>query len=143
MKNDQLLLSVIEGRPDAPIRIALSFVHPRERIDIPVRDVLMIEAFAEETFFFPELQASKTYPFAHVRLDFKPHVRASIYRLTTKIMEEVLEIVAAGEVICRPVVREPLGIRNGLKIGVYDFEDAKKIAAKLREGWVIPGLRVV
>jgi hypothetical protein len=136
-------LSVIEGRPDAPARIAFSLVHPSGRIDIPVRDVLRIEAFAEQTFFFPEIQASKTFPLAHVRLDLKPDIRARIYRLTSKIVEEELAIVVAGDVICRPVVREPLGIQQGFDISVWDLDEAEELARKLREGWVIPDLRVV
>jgi preprotein translocase subunit SecD len=143
MTGGRPVLSVIEGRPDAPVRIALSLVHPRERIDIPVKDVLRIEAKAEQTFFFPELKASKTHPRAHVRLEFKPDIRARIYRLTSQIVEEELQVVVAGEVVTRPIVREPLGIREGFSISAFDLEEAKALERKLREGWIIPDLHVV
>jgi preprotein translocase subunit SecD len=142
MNGRRPVLSVIEGRPDAPVRIALSLVHSRERIDIPVKDVLKIEADVEQTFL-PELKASKTNPRAHVRLEFKPDIRARIYRLTSQIVEEELQVVVAGEVVTRPTVREPLGIREGFSISAFDLEEAKALEGKLREGWVIPDLRVV
>jgi hypothetical protein len=100
MKSQRPPFSVIEGRPDAPVRIALSLVHRRERIDIPVRDVLEIEVLGEETFYFPEIRASKSYPFAHVKVTLKPDVRARLHRLTRAIVGEPLEIVVGGEAIC-------------------------------------------
>jgi preprotein translocase subunit SecD len=142
MNGRRPVLSVVEGRPDAPVRIALSLVHPRERIDIPVKDVLKIEANAEQTFL-PELKASKINPRAHVRLEFKPDIRARIYRLTSQIVGEELQVVVAGEVVTRPIVREPLGIREGFSISAFDLEEAKALERKLREGWIIPDLRVV
>jgi len=135
--------SVIEGHPDAPVRIAISLVHRRERIDIPVRDVLKIEALGEETFYFPEIRASKTYPFARIKLTFKPDVRARLYRLTRDIVGEPLEIVVAGEAICCPVVREPLGIQEAFNIHVNDLDEANEIVTKLRKEWIIPDLRIV
>jgi preprotein translocase subunit SecD len=136
-------LSVIDGRPDAPARIALSLVHPRGRIDIPVKDVLKIEALAEETFFFGDTQTSKTFQAPHVRLEFKPHIRARIFRLTSQIVGEEFPIIVAGEVICRPVVREPLGLHDWFNIRVSGLEQARDLAAKLREGWINPDLKVV
>jgi preprotein translocase subunit SecD len=134
---------VIQGRPDAPIRIALSLVHSSERIDIPVRDILRIEALAEQTFFFSDTRTSKTYQMPHVEVAFKPQARANIYKLTSRIIDEPLDIVVAKKVISRPVVREALGMQEAFNISVYDMEQAEEIAAKLRKGWVIPNLRVV
>jgi hypothetical protein len=141
MESQRPTFSVIEGRPDAPIRIALSLVHRRERIDIPVRDVLQIDTRADETFYFPELRASRTYPCAHVKLTLKPDVRGRLYRLTRDIVGDPLEILVAGEVISSPIVREPLGIQESFNIHVFDFAEAKEIAEKLRKGWINGGLR--
>jgi hypothetical protein len=138
---DKPRLSVIEGGTDVRPRIALSLVHPRERIDIPVKDLLEVEALAEETFFVPEIKAFKTYEFAHVRLDLRAEICGRIYRLTSRIIDEPLDIVVAGEAICSPIVREPLW--SGLRIHLFDFAEAKAIAAKIRKGWVIPDLRIV
>ncbi len=132
---------MIEGQAEARTRIALSLVHPRERIDIPVKDVLAIEALAEVTYFCPETQVFKTYESASVRLDFNPGISARIYRLTSCIIEQPLDVVVAGEMICSPIVREPLS--SGFRIHLFDFADAKAFAAKIRKGWVIPDLRIV
>lgn len=137
------VISAIEGRRNAPVRIALSLVHPRERIDIPVRDVLKIQALAQQTLFFPDRWTSKTYQMPHVRLEFSPHVGARIHRLTSQIVEEELPIEVACKVVCRPIVREPHGLWDKFCIGVHDMDDANALAAKLREGWIMPDLRVV
>ncbi len=133
--NGRPAFSVIEGRADAPVRIALSLVHPRGRVDIPPSDVLEIEAKAEQTFFFSDTWTLKTYPWPHVRLSFTPRIGTLIHRLTTQIVGEPLDIVVAGKVVISPVMREPRGLRESLSIGFYDLEDAQKLAAKLREGW--------
>jgi preprotein translocase subunit SecD len=135
--------SVIDGRPDAPLRIALSLVHPRGRIDIPVKDVLKIETRAEETSFSADAQTSKTDAAPHVRLEFTAEIRARIHRLTSQIVDDELAIVVAGHVICRPLVREPLDVHGWFNIRVHDLEQARDLAAKLREGWINPDLKVV
>lgn len=140
---DRPRLSVIEGRAEARPRIALSLVHPRERIDIPVKDVLEIEALADQTFFFPEIQAFKSYECANVRLSFSPEIGRRIYRLTSGIVGEPLDCVVDGDVICSPVVREPLGVSESFSLRVHDFAVAQEIAAKIHKGWVIPDLRIV
>jgi preprotein translocase subunit SecD len=127
-------LSVIEGRADAPVRIALSLVHPRGRVDIPPDEVLEIEAKAEQTFFFSDTWTSKTYPMPHVHLSFTPRIGTLIHRLTSQIVGEPLDIVVAGKVIISPVIREPHGLRESMCIGFCDLEDAIELAAKLCEG---------
>ena len=133
--NGRPAFSVIEGRADAPGRIALSLVHPRGRVDIPPGEVLEIEAKAEQTFFFSDTWTSKTYPLPHVRLSFTPRIGTLIHRLTSQIVGEPLDIVIAGKVVISPVMHEPGGLRESMSIGFCDLEDAQKLAAKLREGW--------
>jgi len=135
--------SAIDGRPDAPERIALSLVHPRGRIDIPVKDVLKIETRAGETAFSADTRTSQTAAAPHVRLEFTAEIRARIHRLTAQIAGDELAIVVAGREICRPVVREPLGLHGWFNIRVHDLEQARDLTAKLREGWINPDLRVV
>lgn len=125
------------------MRIALSLLHRRERVDVPVRDVVKIEALADETFYFPQLRVSKTYPSAHVTLALKPDVRACLYRLTRDIVWRPARGCRCWRVICRLIVREPLGIQDAFNIGVVDLAEAKEIAAKLREGRVISELCIV
>jgi hypothetical protein len=87
--------------------------------------------------FFPELQASKTYPFAQVRMDFKPDIRARIYRLTSQIVDEELQIVVAGWSLVRSSASH-LGIEAGFSISAFDVEEAKALVRKLREGGSFP-----
>ena len=143
MKRTGAKLTVVEGRADAPRRIALSLINPRGRVDISVHDVIRIEALAEQTFFFADTWTSKTYPMPHVGLEFAPHVGAQIHRLTSQIVGEELSIVVVGKIVSRPIVREPHGLRDKFNINVHDMDDAQALAAKLREGWVLPPLRVV
>ena len=136
-------LPLTDGRPDAPLRIALSLVHPRGRIDIPVKDVLKIETRTEETVFSADTQTSETTAAPHVRLEFTADIRARIHRLTSQIVDDELAIVVAGHVICRPLVREPLGLQGWFNIRVNDLEQARDLTARLREGWINPDLKVV
>jgi hypothetical protein len=142
MHRGKPVLSVIGGNA-AFVRIALSLVHARERIDIPVRDVLKIEALAERTYFFSDTWTSKTGPAPHVRLEFAPSIGARIHRLTLQIVGEELPIVVAGKVVGRPVVREPHGLRDKFNIKVHDMDAARSLAARLREGRAVPNLRIV
>ena len=141
MQRERPALSVVDGDL-AGVRIAQSLVHARERIDIPVRDVRKIEPLAEQTFFFSDTWMSKTYPMPHVRLEFAPHVGARIHRLTSQIVGQELAIMVAGEIVSRPIVREPRGLRETMCISVHDIAAAEELAAKLREGWVVPNLRL-
>src|SRR5215831_10198844 len=127
--------SVIEGRADARVRIALSLVHSRGRVDVPPDEILEIEAKAEKTFFFSDTWTSKTYPLPHVQLTFTPRIGTLIHRLTSQIVGEALDIAVAGKVVISPVIREPQGLRESMSIGFCDLEDAIGLAAKLREGW--------
>ena len=135
--------SVIQGNADAPLRIAFSLVHPRERIDVPVREVRQVEVVAEETFNYPDSRALQTWSRPIVRVALKPIIRARLYRLTRTIVEQPLAIIVTGEVVARPIVREPLGRYENFCISYWDLDDAREIAAKIRKGWVIPDLRVV
>jgi preprotein translocase subunit SecD len=135
-------LPAIDGRPDASGRIALSLVHPSGRIDIPVKDVLAIETRAG-TDFSAETQTPQAIAAPHVRLEFTADIRARIHRLTAQIVGDELAIVVAGTVICRPLVREPLGRQGWFNIKVHDMGQARDLAARLREGWINPDLKVV
>jgi preprotein translocase subunit SecD len=135
--------SVIHGNADAPLRIAFSLAHPRERIDVPVREVRQVEVVAEETFYHRDSRTLETWSRPVVRVALKPAIRALLYRLTRPLVEQPLAIIVAGEVIARPIVREPLGTQENFCISYWDLDDAKEVAAKIRKGWVVPYLRVV
>jgi preprotein translocase subunit SecD len=138
MRNDRTKgkppFTVIDGRADAPVRIALSLVHPLGRVDIPPGEILEIEAKAEQTYFFSDTWTSKTYALPHVRLTFTPRIGTLIHHLTSQIVGEALDVVVAGKVVISPVIREPHGLRESMSIGFCDLEDAIELATKLREG---------
>ena len=143
MHHGKPILSVIDVRADARDRIALSLVHPREQIDIPVKAVRTIEAVAARTFFLSDGWTSKTYEMPHVVLAFAPYIGVRVHRLTSQIVGEELAIMVAGKIVTRPVVREPHGLRETLCIDVSDMERAEALVAELREGWTGPALRLV
>jgi preprotein translocase subunit SecD len=135
-------LAVIAGGREGQPRLALSLVHPHERIDVALTDVLAIEALADVTFSLPD-GTLKTYATPHVDVTLTPPICARLHRLTSIIVGEPMDIVVGGEVVSSPVVREPLGLQGAVSISANDMADAQALAAKLRKGWVGPNLRVV
>lgn len=133
--------SVVRG--SAVARIALSFVHARDRIDLVAAEILAIEARAEQTFFCDDTGAYHTFQLPHVQLEFAPHIGARIHRLTSQILDEELALLVDGEVIVRPVVREPIGWRGHMSLSANDMDEAEQLAGRLRRCWVNPVLRVV
>jgi preprotein translocase subunit SecD len=110
---------VVDGRPIGEIptdRIALSFVHPTERIDVPISAIRWIEP---------------------------PYIRERIYRLTKTIVGEAIEIVIDGKCIIKPVIREPLGVHQSLSISEIYYEDAVALADRLRARWSETGPKLV
>ncbi len=134
-------LSVMAGGRDGPGRLALSLVYPRGRIDVGLADVLSIEAVASISFAIDG--GSATFPAPSVEVKFVPHVNARLHRLTSTMIDEPLDIMVGGEVVARPIVREPLGLQGSFRIAAADIEAAEAMAAKLRKGFVGPNLRVV
>jgi hypothetical protein len=123
-------------------RVALSLVHPRGRIDVPVGVIRGIEAREEQVF------ATQTGPIRlarpHVEIRFTPAVSSRLYELTRQIVGQPLEIVVGGKTITKPIVREPLGGRRGrIAISTFNFDEARALAERLRERWSRVGLRLV
>ena len=137
-------LKVIPGgiANDAPVeRIALSLVHPRERIDIPLGAV-RIEACGQQVF------AEGGCPWAiwnpRVEFRFRADIAERIARLTRAIVDEPWDIVVGDEVVLSPIVREPLCCSGtSFMIGAYNLEEARALAKRLRIGWRKLGPRAV
>ncbi|ABD06657.1 hypothetical protein RPB_1949 [Rhodopseudomonas palustris HaA2] len=134
--------SVITGGRDGQDRIAMSIVHPRERIDVALDEVLAIEAVAEHTFAVSD-GTTMTVAAPHVQVTLAPNIGARLYRLTSHIIDEAADYVVGGEIVCSPIVREPIGLRGTFFISASSLAEAEALAAKLRQGWVRPQLRVV
>jgi preprotein translocase subunit SecD len=120
-------------------RIALSLVHLRGRIDVPVSAIRRIDAPAEQTFFIQPV----TYSRPHVEVYVSPAIRARMRWLTRQIIDEPLEIIIDGECVSTPIVREPLGVQPSVHISASDFAEAQALAERLRVGWSKPGPRAV
>jgi hypothetical protein len=139
-------LKVIQGRgSDAPRseRIALSLVHARERIDIPVRAIVRIEALTELTVFDRETGRTLMFPRARVEVWFNQAIRDRICRPTRDIIDEPLDIFVGGECICSPIVREPLCSQQCFEISFHDISEAYALAQRMRTGWITAGPRPV
>ena len=149
MKGNRLGLTVISGLAVGstpgrePQRIALSLVHPRERIDIPVTAIYRIESHGAITFWDQETGTIWESPHPHVEVWLSRAVRERIYRLTRHIVDESMEIVVGGECVSRPIVREPLGLQPCFQISADDLAEARALAYRLRMGWREAGPRAV
>jgi preprotein translocase subunit SecD len=144
MRGNRLGLTIIPGfgRADGPRgRIALSLVHPRGRIDVPVSAIHRIEARAEQMFFQNAAQPVRSSR-PHVEVYVSPAICARMWWLTRQIIDEPLEIIVDGECVSAPIVREPLG-GPSFSISACDFAEAQTLAERLRVGWSKPGPRVV
>jgi hypothetical protein len=84
-------LSVVEGgrtNDDDVERIALSLVHSRVRIDIPVTAIVLIEAFGEITFANQKSGEQRTVHHPHVEVSFTQEYLDRILRLTKQIVDQ-------------------------------------------------------
>ncbi len=135
---------VLDGLPIAEIpadRIALSLLHPTERIDVAISAILWIEPRRCKFYNWGKKVVVSNFPFVEICL--APYIRERIYRLTKIIIGESLEFIVDGECITRPVVREPLGIRQSLAISATHYEDAVALAERLRSRWSQIGPKLV
>ncbi|HZC54610.1 MAG TPA: hypothetical protein VE396_01000 [Xanthobacteraceae bacterium] len=66
-----------------------------------------------------------------------------IYKLTQKIVGDVLRIVVDGECVSRPKVIQPVGACGRFRIGLVDLGAAEELAEKMRARCGITGPRLV
>ena len=130
---------VVGGEPIG--KIALSLIHSSGRIDVPVQAVRWIEARNNFSYFVNGQM--RALPSPHVEVNLRPDIRARLYKLTRTIVGEPLEIFVDGKSVSRPIIREPLGGREDLRISTSDFDEAHELATRLRERCGITGPRLV
>jgi hypothetical protein len=127
--------SVLDGLPIDEIpshRIALSLVHPLERIDVAISAIRWIEPRPCRIFTCGTKSIS-TGPFVEICL--ASYIRERIYRLTKRIVGESMEVLVGGESVIKPIVREPVGIHQSLAFPEFSYEDAVVLAGRLRARW--------
>lgn len=114
--------------------IALSLLHPRGRVDVPVSAIRRVEAQATVAFRNTESGEIHEYPNPHVEVCFAADVRERICQLTRQIVGQPMEIVIDCATISKPIVREPLCTRPCFSISAADLADASALAQRIRSG---------
>ena len=120
--------------PAAADDIALSLVHGQDRIDIPAHAIVSIEAQAMFTYVLIETQEVRSIPSPHVEICFTAAIKERICQLTSRIVEQPLNIVVDCAVISSPIVREPLCKMPCFQISANDIFEANALAQRLRQG---------
>lgn len=129
---------VLDGLPIdeiPPHRIALSLVHPRERIDIAISAISWIEPRRCKFYSWGKRSVISRSPY--VEICIAPYVREKIYRLSKQIVGGPLDFVIDGEDVIKAVVREPLGIHDCIAISQADYDGTVALAERLRARWSV------
>ena len=114
--------------------IALSLVHPKGRIDIPVGAVKQVNSEAISRVRNTETGEVHEYKEPHVDVCLAAEFRERICQLTQQIVDEPLAIVVDCETISNPIVREPLCTQSCFRISIFDLADATALAQRIRHG---------
>ncbi len=114
--------------------IALSLVHPKGRVDVPVSALGDVEAEATFTFRNTETGRVHEYPDPHVYLCYSEDIQKRICELTRQIVGQPMEIVIDCTTISKPIVREPLCTSPCFQISANDLAEATSLAKRIRSG---------
>ena len=114
--------------------IALSLVHDKGRIDIPVSAVGRVDASATFTFRNTETGKVHEYPDPHVDVCYAKDIQERICQLTQQIVGEPMAIVIDCETVSRPIVHEPLCGYPCFEISANDIAEATALAKRIRNG---------
>jgi hypothetical protein len=114
--------------------IALSLVHPKGRVDVPLSALGGVNAAATTPLRNAETGQVHDYPGARVELCFAADIRERVCALTRQIVGEPMEIVVDCATISKPIVREPLCTRPCLQISTGDLAEATALAKRIRSG---------
>ncbi len=111
--------------------LAMSLVYKNERIEIPAKSIRRIEAISSIVIVFPDARGRKELPRPSVEVCYAKNIQEQICKLTRRIVDEPMELIAGCEVISKPVVREPI-CGPCITITAYDMAEAEAIADKIR-----------
>jgi preprotein translocase subunit SecD len=114
--------------------IALSLVHPKGRVDVPVSALGEVKAAATFAFRNTETGQVHEYPDPHVYLCFSEDIQKRICELTRQIVGQPMEIVIDCATISKPIVREPLCTRPCFQVSANDIAEATALAQRIRRG---------
>jgi preprotein translocase subunit SecD len=114
--------------------IALSLVHTRGRVDVPISAISAVDASATIAFRNTETGEVHKYPDPHVEVCFAKDIRERICQLTRQIVGEPMEILIDCVSVSKPIVREPLCTRPCFQISADDLAGANALAQRIRSG---------
>ncbi len=99
--------------------IALSLVHAKGRVDIPISAVSRAEVHATVAVRNAETGEVHEYPDPHVVLCFTEDIKERVCRLTQQIVGQPMDVVIDCETVAKPVVREPPCTRACFSISMF------------------------
>jgi preprotein translocase subunit SecD len=114
--------------------IALSLVHTKGRVDVPVGAAGRVDASATMAFRDTETGEVHEYPSPRVEVCFTKAIRERVCQLTQQIVGEPMAIVIDCETVSSPIVREPLCTRPCFQISAGDIAQATALAKRIRNG---------
>jgi hypothetical protein len=114
--------------------IAVSFVHPKGRVDIPVSALDRVQAYPTFKSRNSETGAIREFPGPHVEICVTKEFNERICDLTKNVVGEATAVVVDCETVTNPVVREPLCTHSCFDIGADDLEEANALAQRIRRG---------
>lgn len=114
--------------------IAVSFVHPKGRVDIPVSALDRVQAYPTVRFRNSETGAVREFPDPHVEICAAKEFRDRICELTKNVVGEATAIVVDCRTVSKPIVREPLCTKPRFNISANDLAEADALAQSIRRG---------
>ena len=114
--------------------IALSLVHPKGRVDIPVSALKDVRAYATLAVRNTETGEIHEYPEPSVEVCYNKDIKARICQLTQQIVGEPMALLVDCEIVLKPVVREPLCSHACLSISASDLDEANALMQRIRHG---------
>jgi hypothetical protein len=114
--------------------IALSLVHPKGRVDVPVSAVRGVEPSATFKVRIPQTGEVREYPHPYVLVCFAKDIEEHICRLPRQIVGEPLAIVINCGIVSEPIVEEPLCGNPCFQISASDILEANALAQRIRKG---------
>ena len=113
--------------------IALSLVHGDSRIDVPASAIVSINVWGSTVYRNSETGSEFESKNPVVEICLSERFKSSICQLTRRSLQEPLEIWVSCRVVSKPVVHEAIcSSIPCIDIGIYDLEDAERLAAELK-----------
>lgn len=114
--------------------IAVSFVHAKGRVDIPVSALDQVRAYPTFKFRNSETGVVREFPDPHVEICVTKEFKERVCDLTKKVVGEATAVVVDCETVTKPIVREPLCTRPCFTISANDLAEANALAQRIRRG---------